>query len=109
MDFTKPCFVGPDVQMKPRASFSNEISDDETPSTKPAASVPEKGITGVIPETSDPRPGAAFANEILGAIAAELKLNRMKDHNRIYAEASRRHPALFRGMRFQEVKIRGKK
>jgi len=60
-------------------------------------------------DISDPKARATFANEVMGAIAVELKLNRTKDHTRIYAEAQRRHPALFEGMQSVDIKMPGKK
>lgn len=60
-------------------------------------------------DISDAKSRAQFANEVLVEIANELKLNRIRDHARIYAEAQRRHPALFEGMAFKEIKLPGKK
>jgi len=50
-----------------------------------------------------------FVNEAMTEVAAELKLDPKKDHQKIYNEVQRRHPAVFANMAQPEIKVRGQK
>ncbi|MEI8288782.1 MAG: hypothetical protein WCH99_04870 [Verrucomicrobiota bacterium] len=98
-------------RLKVEAQFANERTALRAlaPKVKTTSITLQRGGKTEQVDISDPKDRAQFANEIMGAIAGELKLNRTKDHNRIYAEAQRRHPALFEGMQSIEIKMPGSK
>jgi len=98
-------------RLKVEAQFANERTALRAlaPKVKTTSITLQRGGKTEQVDISDPRARAQFANEVMGGIAQELKLNRTKDHNRIYAEAQRRHPALFEGMQSVDIKMPGSK
>lgn len=98
-------------RLKVEAQFANERTALRAlaPKVKTTSITLQRNGRSEQVDISDPKSRAQFANEVMDAIAGELKLNRTKDHNRIYSEAQRRHPALFEGMRSVEIKMPGSK
>ena len=98
-------------RLKVEAQFANERTALRalTPKVKTTSiALTRNGKTEQV-DISDKESRAQFANEVMDAVATELKLSRSKDHNRIYSEAQRRHPALFEGMQSVEIKMPGGK
>lgn len=98
-------------RLKVEAQFANERTAlrSLTPKVKTTSITLMRGGKTEQVDISDKESRAQFANEVMDAVATELKLSRSKDHNRIYSEAQRRHPALFEGMQSVEIKMPGGK
>ncbi|HEV2695246.1 MAG TPA: hypothetical protein VG347_20300 [Verrucomicrobiae bacterium] len=99
-------------RLKVEAQFANERTALRalTPKIK-TSSVIELNRNGRTEQVdiSDPSKRAQFANEVIDAVATEMKLSRSTHYTAIYNEATKRHPALFQGMGFKEIKMPGAK
>ena len=104
----KPTWEG---RLKVAAQFANERTAIRglTPKVKTTSITLTRGGRQEQVDISDPKNRATFANEVMDAVAKEMKLSRSTNHTAIYNEAARRHPALFENMAFKEIKMPGKK
>jgi hypothetical protein len=94
-------------RLKVAAQFANERTALRAlaPKVKTTSISLQRGGRTEQVDISDPTNRATFANEVMDAVAKELKLSRKTHHTAIYNEAQRRHPALFEGMKSVEIKM----
>jgi len=104
----KPTWEG---RLKVAAQFANERTAIRAlaPKVKTTSITLTRGGRQEQVDISDSKNRATFANEVMDAVAKEMKLSRSTNHTAIYNEAARRHPALFENMAFKEIKMPGKK
>ena len=98
-------------RLKVEAQFANERTALRalTPKIKTTSITLQRNGRSEQVDISEPKARAQFANEVMDAVAQEMKLSRRTHHTAIYAEAQRRHPALFEGMQSVEIKLPGKR
>lgn len=93
------------------AQFANEATALAalTPKVKTNTITIKRGDRDHQVDLSDTSARRQFINEVQTEIAAELKLNPVKDAKKIQAITQQRHPALFAGVQHVEIKYPGKK
>ena len=103
----KPVWEG---RLKVDAQFANELTALRAlkPVVKTTSITLKRGSREEQVDISNPQTRAQFVNEICTEIAAELKLDSLRDSKRILAVAHARHPALFETPHV-EIKTPGRK
>lgn len=89
------------------AQFANELQTLAAlkPTVKTQSVITaQRGGREVQIDISNPQARTQFVNEAMDEVAAEMKLDRKKDHQRIFNTVQQRHPALFASMQQPEPK-----